>query len=294
MKGLLYGIIHEVKEKGEQRWPLRSGGRRRSRQRMTIDELVNKYYENLNENDLHIWNFISKHKKRCSTMTIEELTTHCNVSKTSIIRFAKKISLSGFSELKVYMKMDASSESKQGSSQLDILCNGYIHAIEELKARNMDAIFRILHQANRVFLFGSGSVQINVCKEIYRLFFNGGDYYYYFDNKYDFTDILYNLHEDDVMIIISLNGESETVVNLAKQLNMKNIKVISITKMKNNTLASISDESIYFSNTDFSLPGENGRTFQSTTMMFILVEIVYVKYQIYKNALLTQRDAPAT
>lgn len=27
---------------------------------MTIDELVNKYYENLNDSDLYIWNYISK------------------------------------------------------------------------------------------------------------------------------------------------------------------------------------------------------------------------------------------
>ncbi len=250
---------------------------------MTIDELVNKYYENLNENDLYIWNYISSHKKQCSTMTIEELAAHCAVSKASIIRFAKKISLSGFSELKVYMKMDTSSLTSSGQDQLDILCNGYIHAIKELQERNMDSVFNILYHAKRVFLYGSGSVQVNVCKEIYRLFFNGGDYFYYFENKFDITDILYNLCENDIMIIISLNGESEHVVNLAKQLNMKNVKIISITKLQNNRLASLSDESIYFSNSNLKLPGENGRQFQSTTMMFILVEIFYIKYQIYKN-----------
>lgn len=29
---------------------------------MTIDELVNKYYENLNDSDLYIWNYISNYQ----------------------------------------------------------------------------------------------------------------------------------------------------------------------------------------------------------------------------------------
>ena len=72
---------------------------------MNLDELVNKYHTDLNPNDLYIWEYLSKHRMKCSEMTIEELSKQCNVSKTSIIRFAKKLSLSGFSELKTYLKM---------------------------------------------------------------------------------------------------------------------------------------------------------------------------------------------
>lgn len=39
---------------------------------MTIDELVNKYYENLNDSDLYIWNYISKNKSKTCNYTIEE------------------------------------------------------------------------------------------------------------------------------------------------------------------------------------------------------------------------------
>ena len=65
---------------------------------MNLDELVNKYHTDLNPNDLYIWEYLSKHRMKCSEMTIEDLSKQCNVSKTSIIRFAKKLSLSGISE----------------------------------------------------------------------------------------------------------------------------------------------------------------------------------------------------
>ena len=71
---------------------------------MKLDDLVNKYYSDLNLNDLYIWRYILGHKKTCENMSISELAEHCNVSKTSILRFTQKISLNGFSELKFYLK----------------------------------------------------------------------------------------------------------------------------------------------------------------------------------------------
>lgn len=72
---------------------------------MKLAELVDKYYSDLNLNDLHIWRYILGHKKACENMSISELAEHCNVSKTSILRFTQKISLNGFSELKFYPEL---------------------------------------------------------------------------------------------------------------------------------------------------------------------------------------------
>ena len=249
---------------------------------MNLDELVNKYHTDLNPNDLYIWEYLSKHRMKCSEMTIEELSKQCNVSKTSIIRFAKKLSLSGFSELKTYLKMQPSSQSNLNNSNLDMLCNGYIQSIQELKERNMESVFEIIYHAKRVFLYGSGAIQLNAAKELYRMFFNGGDYFYYFDGKTDIDDILYNFNQGDVMIMISLNGESDLTIEFARKMKLKDIPIISITKSKHNTLASLSDENVYFSTTNLKLPGEHGRKFESTTAFFILCEIFYIRYQEYK------------
>ena len=142
---------------------------------------------------------------------------------------------------------------------LNQLCLNYSESAQSLKNANMDSAFEYIYNAKRVFIFGSGSIQLNAAKEIYRLFFNGGEYFHYFDSKYDIEDVMYNLTESDVMMIISLNGESDTVIDLAKKLKLKNIPTISVTQFKNNTLATLSTESLYFSSHSYQLPG-NGRT----------------------------------
>ena len=68
-----------------------------------IEELVNKNYHKLKETDLIIWKYISTHRKACCDYTIYELADACNVSRTTVLRFAQKLSLSGYAELKTLL-----------------------------------------------------------------------------------------------------------------------------------------------------------------------------------------------
>ena len=58
---------------------------------MKLEELVNRNYQQLNDNDLYIWNYINNHREVCTKITIEDLGKKCNVSRTTILRFSKKI-----------------------------------------------------------------------------------------------------------------------------------------------------------------------------------------------------------
>ena len=60
----------------------------------------------LGANDLHIWRYISTHRQECANLSIEALGAKCNVSRTTILRFAQKLGLSGFSELRLLLRME--------------------------------------------------------------------------------------------------------------------------------------------------------------------------------------------
>ncbi|KMT59892.1 transcriptional regulator [Listeria fleischmannii 1991] len=103
---------------------------------MKLEELVNKNYEQLNQNDKHIWNYILMNKRLCSEMNINDLAKNCAVSRTTILRFAKKISLSGFSELKIHLKWDLEQEVSMMAESVDIICEGYTRTIQELARKD--------------------------------------------------------------------------------------------------------------------------------------------------------------
>ena len=75
---------------------------------MTLEELVNSKLDKLNPTDLIVWRYIYAHKKECCYISIYDIADNCNVSRTTVLRFAKKLGLDGFSDLKMMLKMEIS------------------------------------------------------------------------------------------------------------------------------------------------------------------------------------------
>ena len=58
---------------------------------MKLEALVSRHYNELNPNDLIIWRYVCQHKEQCLNMNIEVLAKLCNVSRSTVMRFAQKI-----------------------------------------------------------------------------------------------------------------------------------------------------------------------------------------------------------
>ena len=149
---------------------------------MRLEELLNQYSDRLSENDLYIWDYVEKHKKQCENMTIEELARKCNVSRTTVLRFTKKLSLKGFGEFKVHLKME-NDDKKQDTSKAVKVCLAYEEMMQDMVQQDFREISKLVYQAKRIFVYGTGMVQKIVAKEFKRLF--------YFTDKrfYDFSGV---------------------------------------------------------------------------------------------------------
>ncbi|MGL5348762.1 MAG: MurR/RpiR family transcriptional regulator [Peptostreptococcaceae bacterium] len=250
---------------------------------MAIEELINKNYTKLNENDKHICKYIINNKSTCYKLSIEEFANRCNVSTTTLFRFSKKISLQGFSELRAKLRLENESNNKEKIDFLSTVTESYHKMVENIKNRDCTEIFEKIYNAKRIVVFGSGYAQARVASEFKRIFLPT-------------EKIIYNMHgtdmvesigrfvdEDDLVIIISLSGESEGVINLAKNLRLNNVPTLSITRMINNTLASLCKENLYISSVQ--LPKEYILNYEISTPYFILIEILFLKYEKYLSEL---------
>lgn len=249
---------------------------------MKLDELVNKHYNDLNLNDLHIWRYIANHKEQCVNMTIEEMAEKCNVSRTGILRFAKKISLQGFSELKFYLKLEAVDNHELNEARINTISQDYIRGIQDLNDQNFDRVSKVIYEAKRIFAYGSGVVQQSAVKELKRMMFKLDTIIYVINGSAETEFLLNNLQEGDVVVLISLGGESSQIVKMAKAMKEKPCKIISITRLQHNTLSNLADVPVYFSSTPQPLLVENHH-FEPVTMFFFVVEMMFLKYAIYRH-----------
>lgn len=96
-----------------------------------------------------------------------------------------------------------------------------------------------------------------------------------------------NIHKDDMVFLISLSGEADYMINLAKRLRVKGAFLVSVTRMSNNPLSACCDENLYIESVHAEV-GEYG-DYESTTPYFILIELLYLAYQNYLAGKIRQK-----
>lgn len=249
---------------------------------MAIADLVKMNYKKLNENDIYIWNYIDSHRRECCQYTIEELAKECNVSRTTILRFAKKLSMDGFSELKIHLKMEQERSRKSVRDIVHLVCEDYRSRIDEMEKADYSNICRLIYEAGRVFVYGSGAVQSFVAGEFKRAFLSAKVCMCQIEGQQSEQALVADLlREGDLVIIVSLSGESKHVVDFAKLLRLKGIRTLSMTRMKNNTLAGLCTESLYINTANVDT--RYIENYETTSLFFMTVEMLLVKYMVYQE-----------
>ncbi len=254
---------------------------------MRLEEIINEHRQTLNETDILVYKYIVQNRAAVRHISIHELAKNCAVSSTTIVRFAQKLGFDGFGDLKSMLKMEEGAKSYCQTDVTADLHDFYRQTADKIFKRNFDEASRLMHEANRVFIFASGYVQSNVAQELKRLFFYDNVLIYEISGKEEFNSLSKNIGKDDLFIFVSLSGETPLVVDFAERLQLLDVPFISITKLHDNTLAGLSTINLYVSPAQFGLydNAEEHTAFQSMLPYFMLIEVWYVKYRLYLRRL---------
>lgn len=214
---------------------------------MQLEELMNKHYKKLNENDFHILKYILNHQGTCYKLGINELAKKCNVSRTSILRLSQKLDFSGYSEFRVFLKWEAEKqeEEREDCRSFESLMRDMESSIKYLKNTDMRNICKLIDEADRIFVYGSGTAQTSCALELQRMFISQHRYLTVIRDQIEFELMLPDLSTDDLIIIISLSGETPSLIPQAQTLSARGIPFISLTNLKNNLLAQLTPYNLY-------------------------------------------------
>lgn len=245
---------------------------------MMIDYLLNQQYETFSENEKHICHYLSSHLRECSRQSVDEFARKCHVSKTMLVRFAQKLGFSGWRELKAKVKLDLLEQISGTGDLLQHITDSCRKMMDELLKKDLTPFFTLLKNAHRVFVFGSGSSQIRVASEMKRIFLPIREMVQL--QGHDMCHAICDIAgSEDLVILISLSGESDAVVSLAQGLRIRHVPAVSITRMTSNTLASLCEENLYITSMRMNIA--HGVEYETTTPYFILVEFLYLSYLNY-------------
>lgn len=250
---------------------------------MKLEELVNKNYDKLNQNDLYIWSYIIHHKEECQSISVKELAERCNVSHTTIIRFTKKIGLQGYSELKIYLRWDCEKEDHFNSKEIEASYQDYIKTMDVIMEQDLTPLFEMLEQSEKIYAYGTGVVQKHAAREFKRVMAFAGYLIYSMEGREEMGMVLNYVSEKDVFFLYSLSGNEAFINDFVKRLKVRGVKIVSITQTGNNELARLSDVSIQF----FCHPiikKDKGADLKMVSQFFLINEFLLLKWLEYKQS----------
>ena len=211
---------------------------------MRLEALINKNYDLLTANDREIANTIFREKKAVREMNSTQLSSFLNISRTTLVRFMKKLGIATFAEFRLLLEEEQGSRNVMSFGMRDIL-NHYHAVIDELKKHDYSQVCRMIAGADTIYLYGSGNEQKAVAEEFKRIFLIFGKYCV---DLFDFGEVEFareRFRENDLFVAISLSGESSEAIRVMRCVQGSEIRTLSLTRWANNSLARMCQENLY-------------------------------------------------
>lgn len=250
---------------------------------MKIDKLVNDNYQKLTQNDQQIFMYISKNIVECREMTCEELSEKCHISRTTLLRFCRKLNLNSFADLKYLLKSSYSNESKKSNIDINEACKTYHKIIDEIKEYKYESICSLIYNTETIYIYGTGNAQKAEAEEFKRIFLAAGKCVIDLFDLGEVQLMQKRFSDKDLFVVISLSGETIDGINILKSIETTKINTLSITRFENNTIARMCKENLYVSTK--MLHGLNDLDYEMTAAFYVLLDILFVNYLEYVRGL---------
>lgn len=220
--------------------------------------------------EMLIYNYIMQNSQHIRYMTIRELADATHVSTSAIMRFCKKLNCEGYAEFKVQFKMYLE-ENKEKQPLNDI--SEITHYFETIHysefEQKINKIADIVSASEQIVFIGVGTSGI-LGKYGARYFSNIGKFSYVIDDP--FYPNIGRVSEGAVAIVLSVSGETEQTINLARHFLQQRCTIVSITNSTSSTLAKMSHYNLSYYMTN----QKNKKEYDITTqvpVIFILESI---------------------
>lgn len=128
----------------------------------------------MNESEREITRYILKNRAACARASIGETADACHVSRTVLVRYAKKLGLPGYRELKAMLKLEHREAAQDAGVLLDELTGNYHKMLEDFRNRDFRNLCERIRDADRILVYGSGYAQARVASEFKRIFLPAG------------------------------------------------------------------------------------------------------------------------
>jgi DNA-binding MurR/RpiR family transcriptional regulator len=235
-------------------------------------ENLAKLFNKLTNSEQKVFTYVYANQQKVMKMKISDLAKETFTSKTVIINLAQKLGFEGFSDLKYYLKSSKGDE--DDSKVLEDLQYNLKQNIEKtfvvIEADLYKKITKEIVAAKTVYVFARGTSKA-AGSYLNHLLLTIGIKCVFVDDYNLLTLVGKTLQPDELVIMISLSGNTQKILEVANIAKVKGVKSIAITSFGNNELSKISDYTLHCVSSDTETKHDDSI---SRIGMFIVIEMI--------------------
>lgn len=212
---------------------------------MLFDERVKKYEYKFNDTEDIIIEYIRKHKPQVVKLSIKALANKFFTVPNTILRLSKKMGYDGFSELKNSLKAELSQsdyisyENERQGYSLNIK-----KTLNLIDYEMLDRIVDHIHKARRIIFYGVGDT-ISICQIAVKELSLKNPNVTFCLHPHDMIYTLHTVTEHDILFLVSLSGETKSILEIAELAHSKNCQIVSLTHIQENSLEKLATYHLY-------------------------------------------------
>ena len=237
---------------------------------MDIRDRAHKYEYKLNDTDDQIIDYLVKNMEFVITVSIQALAKELYTVPNTITRLSKKLGYDGFSHLKNSLKEELRTDRTQGDS----VQNNISRTLKLVDNEIIEKIVQRLCHSQRIYIYGVGDT-LPFCEILSTHIKIGGMSTEHFLHRHDAIYAINHAKPQDLVILISVSGETKGILEVMKLAKEKGVSVVSITHFSKNSLERQANYRLFFYSPKKKL--ENYNVSDKTPIMLII--------QLLSNAL---------
>lgn len=216
---------------------------------MILGRLVDNFND-LTEVERKISESVIENPELFISYSVADIADKLYVSKTSIINFAQKMGFQGFSEMRYFIRSAIEDETNKRRLSTFEEVNHHLSrevqkTFELVQERDLITFCRQLVQSKTLYVLARGITKQYATG--FTLQLRTMDIIAIFVDDYNLIKTLPNtLKEEDTVLIISLSGKTDILVEFTNRAMAKKSKIMSITSFGNNPINQMSDYYLNF------------------------------------------------
>lgn len=201
--------------------------------------------KDLSNTELYLWNFVQNNPEKIAKMSIVALSQLAKVSTATIVRTMQKMGYSGYTAYRESLKLrnsnfsvlnDADDNIREVITKNEIEMDNTLH---NLDYSTIEDSISMTKQANNIYLFARGFSE-SIARELMIKLQLTGKYAQLHTDPNIIKTVAKRIKTNEVVIFISLNGETDELVEAARELNKNDVPILTFTTNKNSSLAKLS------------------------------------------------------